>query len=82
MSSVPPTGTGGTIAYGNVYVSQPQKVAGGLAFAKASLGMQYACGIATTGAAYCWGSNREGALGNASQVDQAAPARVTGRVNP
>lgn len=77
-NSIGQAGDGGTIAYGNVYVSQPQKVAGGLAFAKASLGMQYACGIATTGAAYCWGSNTLGKLGNGNTGDTSTPKIVTG----
>lgn len=77
-NSIGQAGDGGTIAYGNVYVSQPQKVAGGFAFAKASLGMQYACGIATTGAAYCWGSNTLGKLGNGNTGDTSTPKIVTG----
>ena len=49
----------------------PQPVAGGLTFAQVSAGGRYlltvdvhTCGVTTSGAAYCWGSNSSGQVGN------------------
>jgi len=45
-----------------------------------SAGFNHACGIAAGGAAYCWGRNNFGQLGNAttSPLPTAAPVAVTG----
>ncbi len=77
-NSIGRAGDGGTINYGNVFVSQPQRVVGGLTFAKASAGMQYACALTPAGAAYCWGSNTLGKLGNGGAGDRSSPGIVTG----
>jgi Regulator of Chromosome Condensation (RCC1) repeat protein len=42
----------------------PAPVTGGLAFTSISAGDDYTCGVAVDGAAYCWGDNEYGALGN------------------
>jgi alpha-tubulin suppressor-like RCC1 family protein/uncharacterized protein YjdB len=44
----------------------PTPVTGGLTFASISAGMAGTCGVTTTGAGYCWGSNNGGQLGNGS----------------
>jgi hypothetical protein len=45
----------------------PLLVAGSLQFASVSAGSwEHACGLTTTGAAYCWGSDGNGELGNTS----------------
>jgi alpha-tubulin suppressor-like RCC1 family protein len=44
----------------------PVPVSGGLAFVALVGGAEHTCGIATNGAAYCWGYNAFGQLGNAS----------------
>ncbi len=41
----------------------PLAVAGGLAFTTLGAGNFHACGLTTTGAAYCWGDNSTGELG-------------------
>ena len=41
----------------------PELVVGGLTFRSVSAGVTHACGITTTDAAYCWGSNVNGELG-------------------
>ena len=45
----------------------PVAVSGGLSFATLSAaGFESTCGVTTTGAAYCWGVNQQGELGNGS----------------
>src|SRR6185312_11449052 len=46
----------------------PVAVVGGLSFARLSAGNSHVCGITLSGAAYCWGSNLYGALGNTLQA--------------
>lgn len=62
------------------YSSVPVAVTGGLAFSAVSTGIggDYACGLTTTGAAYCWGSNSFGQLGNGSTTSSPAPVAVSG----
>jgi alpha-tubulin suppressor-like RCC1 family protein len=38
-------------------------VAGSLSFTEISVGFSHSCAIATSGSAYCWGSNDNGRLG-------------------
>ncbi|HUL02392.1 MAG TPA: hypothetical protein VLV16_04060 [Gemmatimonadales bacterium] len=54
----------------------PVPVAGGLTFAAVSTGNASTCGVTDAGAAYCWGYNRNGQLGDGSQTDKAVPVRV------
>jgi hypothetical protein len=42
------------------------------------VGSLHACGLTSTGAAYCWGRGTEGALGNGSTADAPQPAAVAG----
>ena len=44
-------------------------VAGGHSFAKLVAGRGFACGLATSGTIYCWGSNQWGALGSGGPGD-------------
>jgi alpha-tubulin suppressor-like RCC1 family protein len=41
---------------------------GNLVFASVSVGFQHACGVTTSGAAYCWGDNSNSQLGDGSSV--------------
>jgi alpha-tubulin suppressor-like RCC1 family protein len=61
--------------------SVPVPVAGGLSFASVSSGGFYTCGVTTGGAAYCWGFNVDGQLGNGSMADSKAPLAVAGGVS-
>jgi alpha-tubulin suppressor-like RCC1 family protein len=57
----------------------PVAVSGGLAFANVSAGENGGtCGVTTGGAAYCWGNNSSGALGNGTTTNASAPAPVSG----
>jgi len=38
----------------------------------------YVCGVTTTGAAYCWGYNADGELGNGATTNSATPVAVSG----
>jgi alpha-tubulin suppressor-like RCC1 family protein len=53
-------------------------VDGNLSFSAISAGANHTCGVTTTGAAYCWGQNTYGALGDGSLTNRAAPAAVGG----
>ncbi len=56
----------------------PVAVAGGLTFAAVSSGQGYACGVTTTGAAYCWGNNGNGQLGDGTTTNRTTPVAVAG----
>ncbi|HEX6965540.1 MAG TPA: Ig-like domain-containing protein [Gemmatimonadaceae bacterium] len=45
-------------------VTSPVPVAGGLTFTRVIAAQGFTCGLTATGAAYCWGSNSSGQLGN------------------
>lgn len=55
----------------------PAAVAGGIAFSRLSAGAYHTCGIAMSdGAAWCWGANTRGELGDGSTASRLAPVRV------
>lgn len=58
----------GPFSGGGTFTSSPVAVSGGLAFARLSAGNSHVCGVTVAGAAYCWGSNLYGALGNTLQA--------------
>lgn len=59
--------------------SVPVAVSGGLTFAAVSVSVLHACGITTAGAAYCWGSDANGRLGDGgANTDTNAPSAVAG----
>ena len=71
-------GNGTTDAFGQNPTTTPGPVSGGLTFASVSAGNGFACGVTTTGAAYCWGANGDGALGNGTTTASATPVAVSG----
>jgi len=73
--AVPPSVT--TFAF-TVYVTSQLPVTTGLTFAQVSAGGYFACGVTTAGAAYCWGYNGDGELGNGTTTNGPTPVAVTG----
>src|SRR5207248_2585234 len=56
----------------------PVAVSGGLTFVTVSAGASHACGVTSDGAAYCWGDNSAGALGDGTTTQRTAPVAVAG----
>jgi alpha-tubulin suppressor-like RCC1 family protein len=56
----------------------PAPVTGGLTFAMVSAGGNSTCGVTTAGAAYCWGGNEVGELGNGTVANSNVPVAVRG----
>ena len=56
----------------------PVAVSGGLTFTAVSAGYSHTCGIATGGAAYCWGDNSAGELGDGTTTNRSMPVAVAG----
>lgn len=56
----------------------PLKVPGGLRFASLAMGSSPVCALTETGAAYCWGENATGELGDSSFVAKRTPVVVRG----
>jgi uncharacterized protein YjdB len=61
-------------------VKEPVAVVGGLTFRALTAGETHTCGITQAGAAYCWGGNRSGQLGDGSTstADRDRPVPVSG----
>jgi alpha-tubulin suppressor-like RCC1 family protein len=57
---------------------RPIAVSGGLLFAAISAGWSNTCGVTTSSAAYCWGSNSYGRLGDGTTTDAISPVPVSG----
>jgi alpha-tubulin suppressor-like RCC1 family protein len=57
----------------------PRAVSGGLTFAALVTGKDYfTCGLTTSGAAYCWGRNEFGQLGDGTTANRTVPVPVLG----
>lgn len=58
----------------------PVAVVGGHSFSSVSVGRHHTCGIDTAGAAWCWGTDALGQLGDGSddQADHTSPVAVSG----
>jgi alpha-tubulin suppressor-like RCC1 family protein len=63
--------------------SGPQLVIGGHEWKMVSVGDEHVCGVTTSGAAYCWGENNNGALGDGTYGDtlEDGPSLVAGGIN-
>jgi alpha-tubulin suppressor-like RCC1 family protein len=62
----------------NVRSRTPVPVAGGLSFAALSVGYNQNCGLTATGAAYCWGDNSSGQIGDSTLTERRTPVLVPG----
>ena len=60
------------------YRPYPAVVVGVRGFARVSAGNVHTCGVTTHGAAYCWGYNVWGQLGDGTTTQRSRPVRVTG----
>ncbi|WP_437546073.1 trypsin-like peptidase domain-containing protein [Sorangium sp. So ce367] len=59
----------------------PVRVATALKFRSVTAGLGgHACGISTNGAAFCWGQNTNGSLGNGTKTRSSVPVPVSGNL--
>ena len=63
---------------GGVLITQTQQVTANVAFTQLAAGRGHTCGLDFTGAAYCWGSNMRGQLGDGGKTDATNPVAVLG----
>lgn len=61
-------------------VMQPRQVAGEQTFAEIAAALNRTCGLTSEGAAFCWGSNGHGALGDGTTDPRPTPTAVVGDV--
>ncbi len=72
-------GAGPESCSGSPCSTVPLAVTGGLTFSMLSAGPGHACGVTTGGAAYCWGVNDMGQLGDGTTTNSSAPVKVAGQ---
>jgi len=61
----------------------PKAVAGGHLFSAITIGRvinEQSCAVAIDGAAFCWGANTQGELGDGTTVDKSVPTAVVGNL--
>jgi hypothetical protein len=51
---------------------------GGLTLVSLAVGDNHTCGLTAAGAAWCWGLNEHGQLGDGTQIDRTVPVAVNG----
>ena len=59
----------------------PVAVSGGRTFSALAAGWTHNCGLTSAGAAYCWGDNSTGQLGNGSTSNSSTPVPVSGALS-
>jgi alpha-tubulin suppressor-like RCC1 family protein len=74
-ATAPVLGNGGT---GNSMVPVKASTPPGVTFQAVSSGALTSCALATTGQAYCWGSNIAGQVGDGTTTNKAVPTPVSG----
>jgi alpha-tubulin suppressor-like RCC1 family protein len=72
-------GQAGTTASGVPVAVNASGVLAGQSLTQVSVGFGAACALNRAGAAFCWGDNGSGELGNSSTVSSAAPVAVDAR---
>jgi alpha-tubulin suppressor-like RCC1 family protein len=70
-------GIGRTSSFGANPI-EPTAVSGGMRFSAITAGRLHTCGITVAGAAFCWGANRMGQLGDGTVSDRTVPTAVSG----
>ena len=55
----------------------PVTMPSGVTFASLAAGVAHSCGLTPAGAAYCWGINNSGQLGNGTTTQRSTPTAVT-----
>ena len=63
------------------HLTTPTAVSGGLHFSALAAGYRFNCGVTGAGAAYCWGENSTGQLGNGSATESRVPVAVSGNLS-
>jgi alpha-tubulin suppressor-like RCC1 family protein len=58
--------------------TSPVTVSGSLSFIQLAAGDFHSCGLSSSGAAYCWGFNDSGQLGDGSTTTSSTPVAVSG----
>jgi hypothetical protein len=58
-------------------IATPTEVPGGHRVSALAAGFFHTCGVEKSGAAWCWGSNFFGALGDGTTTDRSTPTRVS-----
>ncbi len=61
--------------------TMPVAVATGIAFESITAGDRHTCAIASGGAAYCWGDNSSGQLGDGTTTSRSTPLPVSGELS-
>src|SRR5438128_845446 len=56
----------------------PVQILGAHLFTHIAAGGAHACGLTSTGAAYCWGRDKNGEVGNGDTIQQFGPSAVNG----
>jgi alpha-tubulin suppressor-like RCC1 family protein len=72
---------GRTLCWGRFHESDARRTpvaVGGPRLEKIAGGNQFSCGLTGSGAAYCWGLNGAGQLGNGSKTASSTPVAVSG----
>ncbi len=68
----------GPTGYNFACALTPKAVAGGMTFRQISAGEEFTCALTGAGAAWCWGNNTSGQLGDGTTTRRTTPVQVLG----
>ena len=71
---------GGTTCVGQPCFKTPARIQGGRRYSAVTAGTAHSCGIDTSGAAYCWGFNGSGQLGDGTTINRADDTKQAGAI--